>query len=179
MGTACRLGLYLCQETAAPSARLLFAVVALHLLRFDALAFDAAIEPTLTTSRPGELWLFLPLGYLFTVAIEAPVLIMGLSKRLSLRERFFAGVWLTACTYPVVVLVLPVLFASSSRSLYLLVAETFAPVAECALFWLVFRAKIDSSLRTILRNFAVITLANLLSFAFGEIMNYTRWFGLL
>ena len=51
----------------------------------------------------------------------------------------FAGVWLTACTYPVVVLVLPLaLDMDSHEALYLGVAETFAPVAECALFWMAF-----------------------------------------
>jgi hypothetical protein len=152
--------------------------LALHLLRFYPAAFDAALEPTLTTSRPGELWLFLPLGYLFTVAIETPVLVAGLSRQFSFRERLFAGLWLTACTYPVVVLVLPVLFASSPRSAYLAVAEIFAPVAECALFWLIFRARLESSLVKTLRNFAVIVLANLLSFLLGEVLNSTRWFGL-
>ncbi|HMF57423.1 MAG TPA: hypothetical protein VK619_13855, partial [Pyrinomonadaceae bacterium] len=145
---------------------------------FNALGLDLAPEPTLTTSRPGDLWLFLPLGYLLSVAIETPVLIIGLSRTLSFKQRFFAGLWLTACTYPVVVLVLPVLFASSPRSLYLLVAEVFAPVAECALFWLAYDKKLESSLKTTLRNFAVITLANLLSFGAGEILNATRWFGL-
>jgi hypothetical protein len=72
---------------------------------------------------------------------------------------------------------LPTIFAQSSRSLYLLVAEIFAPVAECALFWLVFRVKLVR-LRETLRSFAVITLANLLSFACGELLNSTRWFGL-
>ncbi len=148
------------------------------LLGTGAQALDLAIEPTRTTSQPSELWLFLPLGYLLTVAVEAPVLIIGLSKRLSFRERFFAGLWLTACTYPVVVLVLPVLFAESSRALYLLVAETFAPLAECLLFWLVFRARLGQSLKIVLASFAVITLANLLSFAAGELLNYVRWFGL-
>ena len=153
-------------------------VMFLLLLCFNAFGFDEAGEPTRTTSRPGDLWLFLPLGYLFTVAIETPVLIFGLSKKFSFKERFLAGLWLTACTYPVVVLVLPVLFAESSRTLYLLVAETFAPVAECALFWLVFQDRLGSGVRVKLRSFAVITLANLLSFAFGELLNYTRWFGL-
>ncbi len=160
------------------SLRLLLTALALHLFRFKLLAFDEPPDPQLTTSRPSDLWLFLPVGYLFTIAIETPVLLIGLSRRLSFRQRLFAGVWLTACTYPVVVLVLPVLFASASRSLYLLVAETFAPVAECALFWLVFHSKLDTSLRSALRSFAVITLANLLSFALGEAMNATRWFGL-
>jgi hypothetical protein len=153
-------------------------MLALHLFCLDAPAFDVAAEPQLTTSNPRDLWLFLPLGYLFTVAIEAPVLVACLPGKFSLKERFFAGLWLTACTYPVVVLVLPTIFASSSRSLYLLVAETFAPVAECALFWFVFRDRLHPGIKGKLRSFAVITLANLLSFGLGELLNATRWFGL-
>ena len=175
---ACARRLYLYQQVIVAFVRLLLPVLALHLFRFDALGFDEASEPTLTTSRPGDLWLFLPLGYLFTVAIETPVLLVGLPKKFSFKERFFAGLWLTACTYPVVVLVLPVIFASSARSFYLLVAETFAPLAECALFWLAFRDKLYQDMKTRLHSFAVIILANLLSFAGGEILNATRWFGL-
>ncbi len=168
---------YPCLRAATTFFRLVLPVLALLLLSFDAFGLDEASEPVRITSQPRDLWLFLPLGYLFTVAIEAPVLLVGLSKKFSFRERFFAGLWLTACTYPVVVLVLPVLFATSTRNLYLLVAETFAPVAECALFWLVFRDRLGAGLRPKLRSFIVITLANLLSFAFGELLNSTRWFG--
>lgn len=173
-----RLRLYLRQLLRAASICLFLTALALQLFCFDVLGFNEAGEPQLTTSRPADLWLFLPVGYLFTVAIETPVLLLGLPKRFSFKERFFAGLWLTACTYPIVVLVLPVLFASSSRNLYLLVAETFAPVAECALFWLVFHHKLDAGMKGVLRSFAVIVLANLLSFAGGEILNSTRWFGL-
>jgi hypothetical protein len=60
----------------------------------------------------------------------------------------------------------------------LLVAETFAPVAECALFWLAFRHQLASDWKTRLRNFAVVVIANLLSFGGGELLNATRWFGL-
>ncbi|MBC7933630.1 MAG: hypothetical protein H7Z38_23970 [Rubrivivax sp.] len=122
----------------------------------------------------------MPLGYAVTVAVEAPILALGLSRTLSLKKRFFAGLWLTACTYPVVVLVLPILFTGLGlgRGLYLLVAETFAPVAECALFWLAFRERAGASLGMKLRNFAVIVVANLLSFIAGELLNVTRWFGL-
>jgi len=137
-----------------------------------------ASETTYTTSRPGDLWLFLPLGYLLSVAVETPVLLVGLSKRLSFRQRLFAGLWLTACTYPVVVLVLPVLFSTLPRSAYLLVAETFAPVGECLLFWLAFRGRAAASAGEWARNFAVIVLANLLSFGAGEALNVARWFGL-
>ena len=139
---------------------------------------DIASEPSVTTSDPQTLLLFLPLGYLITVLIEAPVLVFGLSKNFTFRQRLFAGFWLTACTYPIVVLVLPILFADSSRFLYLLVAETFAPVAECTLFWFAFRNQLNNDFKTKLRNFAVITLANLLSFGIGEILNAVSWFGL-
>jgi hypothetical protein len=140
--------------------------------------FDLAPEPTVVTSDPSTLLLFLPLGYIATVLIEAPILVFGLSKSLTFRQRLFAALWLTACTYPIVVLVLPILFASVSIILYWLVAETFAPVAECVLFWFAFKEKIENDLKTKLRNFGVITIANLLSFGVGEILNTTRWFGL-
>lgn len=147
--------------------------------------FDAAPEPartaseqTYATSRPADLWRFLPLGYALSVAVETPVLLVGLSRRLSFRRRLFAGLWLTACTYPVVVLVLPELFSALPRYVYLLVAETFAPVAECLLFWLAFRGRAGASAGEWARDFAVIVLANLLSFGAGEVLNANRWFGL-
>jgi hypothetical protein len=87
-------------------------------------------------------WLFLPIGYVFTILIETPVLLVGLSKRHALSRRLFAGAWLTLCTYPIVVLVLPVLMQANESDghwiAYLVVAETFAPVAECLLFWAAF-----------------------------------------
>jgi hypothetical protein len=130
------------------------------------------------------------IGYLITIAIETAVLVALLSRRHPMRVRVFAGVWLTACTYPVVWLVLPPLFEAEERWLYLLAAETFAPVAECAIFWLAFlrplalRERIASvdevwelpqqppaGNRAPARDFAVITLANLCSFGFGEVLN--------
>jgi len=78
-------------------------------------------------------------AYLITISIETPVLLVGLSPRHSYARRLFCGFWLTACTYPVVWIVLPPLFdMATQRWLYLLVAETFAPVAECAIFWAAF-----------------------------------------
>jgi len=115
---------------------------------------------------PLDLWRFLPLGYLFTIAIETPILFFGLSPRHSKRRRIAAGIWLTACTYPIVTLVLPLLFENYSRAAYLTVAEIFAPAAECALFWLAFGATPD---RSMWRDFAVIVVANLASFLLGEI----------
>ena len=125
-----------------------------------------------------RLWLFLPFGYLLTILIETPFLLVGLSPKISFRQRLWCGVWLTACTYPIVVLVLPALMQDSSRNLYLFVAETFAPLGECFFFWLAFRGKNLFETKDWLRSFAAIVVANLASFGIGEIFNYFEWFGL-
>ena len=130
-------------------------------------------------ARAVQLWWFLPVGYLFTVAVETPFLIFGLSARHSARRKFFSGLWLTACTYPVVVLVLPLLFGSSSRFAYLVTAETFAPVAECALFWMAFGEARELGRASVWRDFSAITAANLASFALGELLNLYSWFGVI
>jgi len=127
---------------------------------------------------PSDLWLFLPFGYLLTILIETPILVLGLSKRHSLKRKLFAGVWLTACTYPIVVLVLPLVFEHSSRATYLIVAEIFAPVGECILFWLAYGNREEVGKRSMWRDFTAIVLANLASFLAGEVLNAYRWFGL-
>jgi hypothetical protein len=126
---------------------------------------------------PNELWHFLPIGYLLTILIETPILIFGLSRRHPLSRKVFAGLWLTACTYPIVTLVLPLLFQAQSRALYLVVAETFAPVAECVLFWLAFGK--DAGSNSTWRDLLAIVIANLASFGAGEVLNHWAWFGLL
>ncbi|HYW73200.1 MAG TPA: hypothetical protein VE961_19385 [Pyrinomonadaceae bacterium] len=128
---------------------------------------------------PSDLWRFLLIGYPFTILIETPILLIGLSKRHSLKDRLFAGVWLTACTYPIVVLVMPLLLASFSRAIYLAVAETFAPLAECALFWLAYGKSEELGKRSMWQDFAVIVAANLASFIAGEIAAAYGWFGWL
>jgi len=127
---------------------------------------------------PIELWRFLPLGYLLTILIETPILFCGLSARHSRKRKLLAGVWLTACTYPIVTLVLPLVLAHASRMVYLVVAETFAPVAECALFWLAFGKDEELGKRSMWRDFAAIVVANLASFVSGEGLNAYHWFGL-
>lgn len=115
-------------------------------------------------------WLFLPIGYLITIAIETPVLCAGLSPEHPLRRRLLAGIWLTACTYPIVVLVVPVLFdPASERIAYLVVAESIAHFGECALFYAAF-----GPLKRPCRDLAAVFGANLASFGLGELM----WFGL-
>lgn len=113
---------------------------------------------------PYELWSFFPLGYLLTIAVETPILFVGLSARHSKLRRAFAGVWLTACTYPIVVLVLPLLLVERSWTLYIVVAETFAPLMECLLFWFAFGGE------TKWRDYVAIVIANLASFLIGELV---------
>ena len=141
--------------------------------------------------------LLMLVGYLITIAVETPVLVVGLSRRHSLRVKVFAGVWLTACTYPVVWLVLPPLFEGEPRWMYLAVAETFAPIAECAIFWFAFVRRLEAPQPTppgsedewpftevkpprkwaTVRDFGAITLANLCSFGFGEVLIAAGLFG--
>jgi hypothetical protein len=112
---------------------------------------------------------WLPACYLLSILIETPVLIVGLSARHPLGRRFVAGVWLTACTYPIVGVVLPALIDPvQKRGIYLAVAETFAPVAECAIFWLAFGDRTEWGRPSMYRDFAAIIAANLASFLVGE-----------
>lgn len=147
------------------------------MLAFLLFFFDE-VDFVQTQSLPlGDLWLFLPFGYLVTILIETPVLLIGLASKLSLRQKLLCGIWLTACTYPIVVLVLPTIFFGMPRWQYLAVAETFAPVAECAIFWFAFRSRSMLQTGDWIRSFAAIAVANLASFGFGEMMNQIGWFG--
>ncbi|HYE20364.1 MAG TPA: hypothetical protein VEA69_18095 [Tepidisphaeraceae bacterium] len=116
--------------------------------------------------NPADLWSFLLPQYLLTVAIEAPILLLALSAAHPIPRRLLAGLWLTACTYPVVVLVLPLVFQDSPRWAYLAVAEAFAPLAECAIFSAAFHP--GAPTRHKLQDWIAITLANLASFLVGE-----------
>ncbi len=141
-----------------------------------------------------EYLLAMLVGYVLTVLIETLVLFALLSRRHPVRVRLFAGLWLTACTYPVVWLVLPGIF--EERWTYLTIAEIFAPVAECLIFWFAFVRRpakkpveivadewsvVPQSLPPVSRwatprDMAAITLANLCSFGFGEVLHAQGWF---
>lgn len=121
--------------------------------------------------EPGAAWRFLAVGYVLSVLIEVPVLVVGLSCRHSRRRRIVAGLWLTACTYPVVVLVLPYLI--DTRWIELLAAETFAPMAEWGLFRLAFPQPPPRSRADGLRDGLAILAANLASFGIGELLHGT------
>ncbi|MCE9533726.1 MAG: hypothetical protein K8T89_21750 [Planctomycetes bacterium] len=113
-------------------------------------------------------------GYVITITVETIILVFALSPRHPLKNRFYAGIWLTACTYPIVWLVIPAFIdPQSQRTLYLAVAETFAPAAECALFWLVFGKAEPRTRANLIRDMVAIVIANLASFGFGLLMQ--KW----
>jgi len=140
---------------------------------------QSAVKPAHSKMSPSELWRFLFIGYPFTILIETPILLVGLSKRHSFKRKLFAGLWLTACTYPIVVLVLPLALSNSSRAVYLTIAETFAPIAECALFWLAYGKREELGKPSMWQDIAAIALANLASFVAGEVLNAYGWFGII
>jgi hypothetical protein len=116
-------------------------------------------------------WIYFLPCYLFTISIETPILLVGLSARHSRDRRLFCGFWLTACTYPIVFLVLPTIYdVTEDRLRYLFVAETFAPVAECTIFWAMFGTREEWGKASMWRDLGVITLANLASFGAGELL---------
>jgi hypothetical protein len=121
--------------------------------------------------------LMMAAGYFFSISIETPILIALLSSRHPIKHKLFAGFWLTACTYPILWLVLPQLIdPNAHRDLYLAVGETFVPIAECLLFWLAFGRTEPRSRLATLQDMAVVVLANLASFGLGEVFNrYVGW----
>lgn len=127
-----------------------------------------------------QLWAFLPLGYVLTIALETPVLLLGLSARHSLSRRLLAGVWLTACTYPIVVIVLPLtVWPQFGELAYVACAEIFASIAEAWLFWQAFdRGQVRQPVGQrgdTWQDIAAIVLANLVSFVVGGWLVEVWW----
>ena len=110
--------------------------------------------------------IFLLCGGIITIVIEGTVLWFGLGRRYSTGEKLFFAAWLTAATYPVVVLVLPSLMSTSEpRSSYLFAAESFAIIGECVLFTI---GSVCLDKPVYFKELGVIAIANLISFAAGE-----------
>ncbi len=126
------------------------------------------------------LWRFFPLGYAASVAFEGPVLWLGLSPSHSPGRRLFAACWLTAATYPIVALLLPVVVEPRlGRFAYIVIAELFAPLAECLLFALAFPAPLPLAgglaNPSRVRDMMAIVLANLVSFIVGGWVVHMWW----
>ena len=78
---------------------------------------------------------------------------------------------MTACTYPIVVLVIPQLISMQTNYVtYLLVAEAVAHIGECALFYIAFQP-----LKQPLRDMLVVFGANLASCFAGLLL--WHWLG--
>ncbi len=107
--------------------------------------------------------------YALTVVCETPVLLIGLSRRHSIPARIFAGIWLNACSYPVVFFVFQAAFAN--YVIFLTVSEIFAPVSECLLFWLAFIRGRPPDRTATIRDMIVVVLANLTSFGVGMLLS--------
>ena len=112
-----------------------------------------------------ELFLFFLFGYVATVALETPVLMLGLSEQHSTQARLMFGFLLTAFTYPVVVLLMAAtILPAWGQVAYLVIAETYAPVAEVLFFRFVLNKKLFAAPA---RDAIVIVLANIFSFVVG------------
>lgn len=100
-----------------------------------------------------------------TIAIETPLLLIGLSAGHSWRVRLAAGAWLTSCTWPPLVIVLPAFIDPVSQpAWYLGVGESCVVLAECLLFQAAFG---KGSGRAAWRDRSAIVMANLASFGIG------------
>lgn len=108
---------------------------------------------------------------LATMAIETVVLVAILTRRHRLSVRLVAGIWLSACTLPIVWLVLPWFFSShGSDKAYVVTAETFAAVTECCLFWIAFVRSQRRDKRATAWDMMTILLANALSYMAGGLI---------
>ncbi len=114
-------------------------------------------------------WRFLVAGYLGSVLVETPVLVWGLSRKHALKDRLLAGFWLTGCTYPVIVLLIPQwVDVHAQRMAYVAASESFAALAECAIFWWTFDRGTGGT-RAWAQDMGTIWMANLLSWAVGAL----------
>jgi len=108
-------------------------------------------------------------GWALAAPIEAAVLFFGLDSAHPRLVRAIAGPALTACTYPVLVLVVPALIDPAwSFAAYATAGEVSVVAAECALFFLAVGRRASAA-----RGALAIVAANAASFVAGEIVRRT------
>jgi hypothetical protein len=111
-----------------------------------------------------------------TVLLEGLVLWFALSREHAPRVRLLAAVWLSSCTLPLVQFVFPLLeHFGWPRSVWVALAEVFAPVAECLLFRELIKRAPSGGPRASWRDYGAIIAANLCSFAVGERLVSLGW----
>ncbi|MBI5831749.1 MAG: hypothetical protein HZB16_05465 [Armatimonadetes bacterium] len=108
-------------------------------------------------------------GYALGVVVETPVLLATLSPAHGWRRRCAAGLWLTACTYPLLVMVLPVFIdPDTAWTRYVVVGEVAVAVTESALFYLAFNRGTQRPRRWLVQDVVAVVLANLASYLVGR-----------
>ena len=118
--------------------------------------------------EPNDAWRFLWIGYLFTVAIETPVLLVGSPNAIAYGIDCWPGIWLNACSYPIVVLVFPYLvWVPFGRRVSWRLPRPSLRWPNAALFWLAFGNPQERFRRSMYQDFATIVVANLASFLIG------------
>ncbi|MBX9687307.1 MAG: hypothetical protein K2X27_11435 [Candidatus Obscuribacterales bacterium] len=123
-------------------------------------------------NMPLPIWVGMVIkGYLLTIVLEAPILVWGLGARYKLKEKILAVPLLTACSYPFVTILFPIIWNPYEiYPCYITISETFAPLFECLIFALLFQKAKVISLNQRCSDFLVIILANLFSFVCGEFL---------
>ncbi len=105
--------------------------------------------------------------------IETPVLFICLGKRYTTKQKLLAGLLLTACSYPFVVFIFPLIWDPYKQfSIYAFVSEAFAPLSECFVFYLLFQRVKQQSQREKVKDYLAVLFANLMSFLSGLILQH-------
>jgi hypothetical protein len=119
-------------------------------------------------------WRVLLLGYCLFVAIELPIFLLALSARNDRRQRIFSALWLTACSFPLVILVMPAfidMFVPKDwhGPVNTMQIALITPIVECLLFWMLTRPLDEPNSPQVsqaewIHDLFVIVFANVLSF---------------
>lgn len=106
---------------------------------------------------------------LFTVVLESLVLFLCLTPDIQPRQRLIAGLSLSLITFPFVNILFPMLLSPfENKIVFYVIAEMFACLTECLLFWFFFnRSKTKD--KQFFSNIIAIVFANFFSFSLYEL----------
>ena len=128
---------------------------------------------------PSDLWRFFPLGYLFTILIETPILLARTFTKTFNQAKTDSrcvadGLHLSNRRPGHAAHIRQHLARDLSGS-----RRNFRARGRVHLFWLAYGKSEEFGKRSMWQDFATIVVANLASFMGGEILNAYGWFGLL